>query len=188
MCVWGGGGKYYSAPSRIFSIAQKWHQISTQRFSNLMGHQLALRTKSSEKSVENVLRKWCLSDVMFRQFWSKSDKCLNVYRMYRLEVKRNQKTLKVVKLNAFQNGHLRFLIFFYFHPQLKISIFLKKWMPFKPKILEQWNPDYMLESNIQATYIQFQSDISIFGFAMVKTVKCDDINFNAYFGIYKCCT
>ena len=61
-------------------------------------------------------------------------------------------------------------------------------MPFKPKILEQWNPDYMLESNIQATYIQFQSDISIFGFAMVKTVKCDDINFNAYFGIYKYCT
>ena len=57
-------------------------------------------TKISEKSVQNVLRKWCYSDNMFHYFRSKNGKCLKMSRMYRFEVNCNPQNAKRRKIEV----------------------------------------------------------------------------------------
>ena len=121
----GGRGEADSTPCRIFSIAQKnGSRYQHETFSTFSSINFASTVKFSEKFVEKFLRKWRFSDVMLRDFGSKSGKCFNASRMYRFEVKHNLSTLKDVKLSALQISYLRFLMFFDFDPQnLKFHFF-----------------------------------------------------------------
>ena len=73
-----------------------------------------------------MLRKWRLSDVMFRHFGSKNSKYMKAARLFSFEVRSNRKTPNGVKLNALQNGYLGLFEFFIeVPPKFKNFIFQK---------------------------------------------------------------
>ena len=90
------GGAAESVPFRIFSIAQKWRQISTRNSQYLIQHQLASFIKICGENFENFLREWNLVSSCFT-LRGKKGKCFKTSRMCSFEVKHNRKTSKSLK-------------------------------------------------------------------------------------------
>ena len=83
------GGGINITPSRIFSIAQKRQQISTRHFQYLIRHQFDVFGQNLGKISWEIFWKWHFSDVMSRDFGSKSGKCLQASKTCTFEVSYN---------------------------------------------------------------------------------------------------
>ena len=108
------------------------------------------------------LRKWRFSDVMCRHF-GKKGKCLKTVDMFSFEVRCIRNTPNGIKLNSLQNGYLGFSIFFYFNPQKSKFQFIMG--------------IHVIKIHTNNMHTKFQSNIFVFGCAMAKKRKSDDITF-----------
>ena len=104
-----GGGGLNITPAPVLSrLLKNDSRYLREFFSTLSGINLTPSNKIQKNPLIFYWRKWRFSDVMFRDFESKSGKCLQASKMCTYEVKHNPWTPKDVKCSALQSTCLEF--------------------------------------------------------------------------------
>ena len=118
------GSRFCPSPAGCSRQLKNGSRYRHETFSTFSSIKLTFTIKISEKNPSRNFRNWRFSDVMVRDFGSKSGICLRASRMHRFEIKHNPLTPKGAKSSVLQNVFLRF---FYICPRIsKFSSFRNK--------------------------------------------------------------